>query len=89
PTTGLHFADIDRLLGCLNVLLDRGNSVIVVEHNEQIIRAADWIVELGPGSGPAGGQVLYAGPRETYFRDADTPTTRALAEKFSVSDLPT
>jgi excinuclease ABC subunit A len=87
PTTGLHFADIDRLLGCLNVLLDRGNSVIVVEHNEQIIRAADWIVELGPGAGPGGGQVLYAGPRDAYFLNTITPTTRAMAAKLSVSDL--
>jgi excinuclease ABC subunit A len=87
PTTGLHFADIDRLLGCLNVLLDRGNSVIVVEHNEQIIRAADWIVELGPGAGLGGGQVLYAGPRDAYFLNTITPTTRAMAAKLSVSDL--
>ena len=87
PTTGLHFADIDRLLTCVSVLIDRGNSVIVVEHNEQVIRSADWIIELGPGAGPAGGSVLYAGPRDKYFQDADTPTTRALAEKFSVSDL--
>jgi excinuclease ABC subunit A len=86
PTTGLHFADIDRLLSCLSVLIDRGNSVILVEHNEQIIRSADWILELGPGAGPAGGRVLYAGPREKYFQDADTPTTRSLAEKFSISD---
>ncbi|MBU6239755.1 MAG: excinuclease ABC subunit UvrA, partial [Planctomycetes bacterium] len=49
PTTGLHFADIDRLLSCMSVLIDRGNSVILVEHNEQIIRSADWILELGPG----------------------------------------
>jgi excinuclease ABC subunit A len=87
PTTGLHFADIERLLSCVSVLLDHGNSIIVVEHNEQIIRAADWIVELGPGSGPDGGKVVFAGSRETYFSQADTPTIRALAEKPSVSDF--
>ncbi|MBU6239011.1 MAG: excinuclease ABC subunit A, partial [Planctomycetes bacterium] len=87
PTTGLHFADIDRLLNCLSILIDRGNSVIVVEHNEQIIRSADWIIELGPGAGAEGGRILYAGPREEYFPGADTPTTRSLKEKFSISDL--
>lgn len=87
PTTGLHFADIQRLLSCLNVLIDRGNSIMVIEHNEQMIRSADWIIELGPGPGLAGGRVLYSGPRDKFFQTADTPTTRALSEKFSVSDL--
>ena len=86
PTTGLHFADVERLLGCISLLIDRGNTVIVVEHNEQVIRAADYIVELGPGPGPAGGQLVYSGPRTDFFQKADTPTTRALLDKRSVSD---
>ncbi|MCU0707043.1 MAG: excinuclease ABC subunit UvrA [Pirellula sp.] len=86
PTTGLHFADVDRLLGCVNLLIDRGNTLLLVEHNEQVIRAADYVVELGPGAGPEGGKLLFAGPRDTFFAEADTPTTRALSEKFSVSD---
>lgn len=86
PTTGLHFADVDRLLGCLNVLIDRGNTVLLVEHNEQVIRAADYVIELGPGAGPDGGNLLFAGARDRFFAAADTPTTRALSQKFSVSD---
>lgn len=86
PTTGLHFADVERLLGCISLLIDRGNTVLVVEHNEQVIRAADSIVELGPGPGPAGGRLVYSGPRPDFFQKADTPTARALLEKRSVSD---
>lgn len=86
PTTGLHFADVDRLLQCIGVLLDHGNTVLVVEHNEQIIRSADYLVELGPGAGPDGGRILKVGPRDTFFAEADTPTIRALTAK---RDVPT
>jgi excinuclease ABC subunit A len=85
PTTGLHFADVDSLLRCIQNLIDRGNTIILVEHNEQIIRSADWVVELGPGPGPDGGRRLYSGDRAHFFQTADTPTTRSLAEKLTVS----
>ncbi len=64
PTTGLHFADIKKLLGVLNRLVDLGNTVIVIEHNMHVIKTADWIVDLGPEGGGAGGEVVVAGPPE-------------------------
>ena len=61
PTTGLHFEDIRVLLGVLGKLVDKGNTIIVIEHNPDIIRSADWIIEMGPGGGRNGGQILYSG----------------------------
>jgi excinuclease ABC subunit A len=58
PTTGLHFIDVDRLLDCLDLLLARGNTVVVIEHNEQLIEAADYVVQMGPMAGPYGGKVV-------------------------------
>jgi excinuclease ABC subunit A len=62
PTTGLHFSDVARLLGVLDRLADAGNTVVVIEHNLDVIRTADWIVDLGPGAGEAGGAVVAMGP---------------------------
>jgi len=64
PSTGLHPQDLDGLLVVLDHLVRAGATIVVVEHNTDVIRAADWIVDLGPGAGPEGGQVLYAGPPE-------------------------
>jgi len=64
PTTGLHFADIQHLLDVLHRLVDAGNTVIVVEHNMDVIKTADWIVDLGPEGGDAGGQVVAEGTPE-------------------------
>ena len=64
PTTGLHFEDIRVLLDVLRKLVDKGNTIIVIEHNPDIIRAADWIIEMGPGGGRNGGQILYCGTPE-------------------------
>ena len=76
PSIGLHAEDTGRLIGALLELRDRGNTVVVVEHDEAVIRAADWLVELGPGAGTEGGLLLANGPMEEV---ADSPTRKWLA----------
>ena len=61
PTTGLHFHDIKKLLAAFNALVDKGHTIIVVEHNPDVIKAADWEIELGPDGGDAGGHICYEG----------------------------
>src|SRR5881396_1501596 len=78
PSIGLHPADVDRLLGLLKRLSDAGNTVVVVEHDPAAMRAASWMVELGPASGEAGGQVVYQGPAAAV-RDAGTLTGQYLS----------
>jgi excinuclease ABC subunit A len=62
PTIGLHFEDVRRLLGVLDALVDKGNTVLVVEHNTDVIRHADWVIDLGPEGGAGGGEIVFAGP---------------------------
>jgi len=65
PTTGLHMSDIEHLLAIMNRLVDAGNTVIVIEHNLDVIRNADWIIDMGPEGGSKGGQIMFEGtPRE-------------------------
>jgi excinuclease ABC subunit A len=78
PTTGLHFADIEKLLDVLQRLVDAGNTVLVIEHNLDVIKQADWIVDLGPEGGEAGGEVIAAGPPEHIARIADSYTGQFL-----------
>jgi excinuclease ABC subunit A len=74
PTTGLHFADIANLLMVLNRLVDRGNTVVVIEHNLDVIKTADWVIDLGPEGGEKGGQIMIAGTPEEVAVKADSPT---------------
>jgi len=62
PTTGLHFNDIKKLLTSFNALIEQGHSILVIEHNMDVIRSADWVIDLGPEAGDEGGQLVYAGP---------------------------
>jgi len=68
PTTGLHFEDVNRLLSVLNRLVDAGNTVVVIEHNLDVIKSADWIIDLGPEGGDRGGEIIAAGPPEDVAR---------------------
>jgi excinuclease ABC subunit A len=74
PTTGLHFADIEKLLEVLQRLVDAGNTVLVIEHNLDVIKQADWVVDLGPEGGEAGGEVIAAGPPEDIAAVAESFT---------------
>ena len=64
PSTELHAGDLTRLLVVLQRLVDRGDTVVIIEHNMDVIASADWILDLGPGGGEQGGQLLYQGPRD-------------------------
>jgi excinuclease ABC subunit A len=79
PTTGLHFADIARLVDVLQRLVERGNSVLVIEHQLDVVRVADYVIDLGPESGASGGRVVAAGTPEQIARCAESHTGRALA----------
>jgi len=83
PTTGLHFEDVKKLLDILNRLVDRGNTVIVIEHNLEVIKCADWIIDLGPEGGKAGGRVVVSGPPEKVVKSRKSHTGRALRKLFS------
>ena len=80
PTTGLHFEDVRKLLAVLNGLVDKGNTVIVIEHNLDVIKSADWIIDLGPEGGSGGGTVIATGTPEQIARVPESHTGRFLAE---------
>ncbi len=87
PTTGLHFADIHNLLNVLNRLTDAGNTTIIIEHNLDVIKCADWIVDLGPEGGAGGGMVVAAGTPEDVAADPNSHTGRYLKHKLSCEPM--
>src|SRR6185369_9113480 len=80
PTTGLHFDDIAKLMRALRKLLDAGHSLLVIEHNLDVIRAADWLIDLGPEGGDAGGEVVGVGTPEDLRAHASSHTGKALRD---------
>jgi excinuclease ABC subunit A len=88
PTTGLHFADIQRLLDVLNRLTNRGNTVVVIEHNMEVIKSADYIIDLGPEGGEKGGEVVACGTPEELIRNPISYTGQFLKRKLNHLDLP-
>ncbi len=83
PTTGLHFADVERLLEVLQRLVDAGNSIVVIEHNMEIIKSADWIIDLGPEGGDAGGEVIAQGTPEDVAENERSFTGYFLRRMFT------
>ena len=81
PTTGLHLHDIKNLINSINALIERGNSVVVVEHNVEVMRSADWIIDMGPDGGDQGGRVVFAGKVADLAKLPDNYTAAALASQ--------
>ena len=84
PTTGLHFEDIRVLMGVLNKLVDKGNTVIVIEHNLDVIKMADYIIDMGPEGGKGGGELLSYGTPEEVAKSQKGYTPKFLREELSL-----
>jgi len=82
PTTGLHFDDVNKLMNSLNALVENGHSVIIIEHDIDVIKSADWLIELGPGGGEQGGNLVYQGVPEGIVKVKDSPTAKFLKPKL-------
>ncbi len=85
PTTGLHFHDISKLLDAFNALIKNGHTIIIIEHNTEIIKSADWIIDLGPEGGSKGGKLIYEGIPENILNCKESFTAKFLAGKFENS----
>ncbi len=82
PTTGLHFHDINKLMDAFNALIARGHSLIVIEHNMEVIKCADWIIDLGPEGGINGGKLCFEGLPEEIIKESKSFTGEYLREKL-------
>jgi excinuclease ABC subunit A len=82
PTTGLHFHDIRRLLDAFNALIEKGHSVLIIEHNLEVIKGADWIIDLGPEGGNEGGRIVFEGIPEEIIHEKKSYTGKYLAKKL-------
>ncbi len=83
PTTGLHFHDINKLLKAFNALIEKGHSIIVIEHNLEIVKSADWVIDLGPGGGNDGGELIFQGTPEALIEVENSLTGFYLKEKLA------
>jgi excinuclease ABC subunit A len=83
PTTGLHFHDIKKLLKSFEALINQGNSILVIEHNMDVIKCADWVIDIGPEGGEKGGNLVFEGTPEDLIRQNDSHTGQYLKERFS------
>ena len=82
PSTGLHFHDISKLMVSLQSLIDLGHSVIVIEHQPDIIKCADWIIDVGPEAGKHGGEIVFTGTPEDLAKNKKSQTARFIKEKL-------
>ncbi|HEY6745313.1 MAG TPA: excinuclease ABC subunit A, partial [Mycobacteriales bacterium] len=87
PTTGLHFEDVRKLLGVLGKLVDAGNTVIVIEHNLDVIKTADWVIDMGPEGGSGGGTVVATGTPEEIAEVPDSHTGMFLREMLAATPV--
>ena len=85
PTTGLHFHDIRKLLESFNSLIEKGHSIVIIEHNQEVIKCADWIIDLGPEGGDEGGHLVFAGIPEDLISCKESYTAKFLKKKILVS----
>lgn len=85
PTTGLHFNDIKKLLYCFNALIDKGHSVLIIEHNPDVIKCADWVIDLGPEGGTEGGHLVFEGTPEQMIKSEKSYTGKFLKDKLQIN----
>ena len=83
PTTGLHFEDIRVLIGVLDRLVEKGNTVLVIEHNMDVIKRADWIIDMGPEGGEGGGNIVAQGPPSEIAKESASYTGQFLKEELA------
>jgi excinuclease ABC subunit A len=86
PTTGLHFEDVRLLLEVLHRLVDKGNTVVVIEHNLDVVKTADWVIDLGPDGGELGGRVVAEGPPEKIVQSKTSHTGEFLRKVLQAGD---
>ena len=80
PTTGLHTTDIEKLMKLFDLMVDKGNTILIIEHNMEVMKRADWIIDVGPDGGKNGGQVVFTGTPAQMIAESDTITARCLRQ---------